>query len=97
MTEFTVEYKEEAEGAEWRTKVAKAGRVDQRYYDGEVNIAGMRPGMQYVARVAARNSFGVNDPSLTSFGFVTMSADGGHPTSAKPPPPPPQSQTPRRR
>merc|ERR1719402_2004024 len=87
VTDFTVEYKEEAE-AEWGTKVAKAQRVDQRYYEGEVDIAGLRPGTRYVARVAARNSFGVSDPSLTSFGFVTMAADGGHPTSAKPPPPP---------
>ena len=89
VTEFTVEYKEEAEAeAEWRTSRAKAKRVDQRYYEGEVDIAGLRPGTRYVARVAARNSFGVSDPSLTSFGFVTMAADGGHPTSAKPPPPP---------
>jgi len=70
VTEFTVEYREDSAAGEWKKVVAKVDKVEMESYAGEVTLEKLRPATRYVARVAAKNSYGYSSFSK-NFDFST--------------------------
>jgi len=70
VSEFKVEYKEDTATGEWENVVAKVDRVEHESYAGEVTLEKLRPATRYVARVAAKNSYGYSSFSK-NFDFST--------------------------
>jgi len=70
VSEFQVEYKEDSAAGEWKKVVAKVDRVEHESYAGEVTLEKLRPATRYVARVAAKNSYGYSSFSK-NFDFST--------------------------
>ena len=63
VTEFLVEWRETA-GEEWASLVATPEQVGPESFAGQVEVEGLRPGGEYVARVAATNSYGTSSSKL---------------------------------
>jgi len=75
VSEFKVEYREESEGSEdWKEIVAKVDKVEHESYAGEVTLEKLRPETRYVARVAAKNSYGYSSFS-ENFDFSTYNEE----------------------
>merc|ERR1712013_952774 len=72
VSEFKVEYKEDTATGEWENVVAKVDRVEHESYAGEVTLEKLRPATRYVARVAAKNSYGYSSFSKTLISPLTM-------------------------
>ena len=70
VSEFKVEYREDSEGNSWEEVVAKVDKVEHESYVGEVTLEKLRPATRYVARVAAKNSYGYSSFSK-NFDFST--------------------------
>eukprot|EP00090_Calanus_glacialis_P024545 TRINITY_DN3816_c0_g1_i1.p1 TRINITY_DN3816_c0_g1~~TRINITY_DN3816_c0_g1_i1.p1 ORF type:complete len:511 (-),score=71.37 TRINITY_DN3816_c0_g1_i1:374-1906(-) len=70
VSEFKVEYREDSEGNSWEEVVAKVDKVEHESYAGEVTLEKLRPATRYVARVAAKNSYGYSSFSK-NFDFST--------------------------
>jgi len=70
VSEFKVEYKEDSEGSAWEEVVAKVTKVEHESYAGEVTLEKLHPATRYVARVAAKNSYGYSSFS-PNFDFST--------------------------
>jgi hypothetical protein len=70
VSEFKVEYKEDSEGGDWKEVVAKVNKVELESYAGEITLEKLRPATRYVARVAAKNSYGYSSFSK-NFDFST--------------------------
>ena len=57
-----MQYKKESEGEEdWKEVIAKVDQVEHESYAGEVTFEKLHPATRYVAKVAAKNSYGYND------------------------------------
>ena len=62
VSEFKVQYKKESEGEEdWKEVIAKVDQVEHESYAGEVTFEKLHPATRYVAKVAAKNSYGYSD------------------------------------
>eukprot|EP00092_Neocalanus_flemingeri_P012338 GFUD01013302.1.p1 GENE.GFUD01013302.1~~GFUD01013302.1.p1 ORF type:complete len:508 (+),score=79.40 GFUD01013302.1:150-1673(+) len=70
VSEFKVEYREDSEGSAWETVVAKVEKVEDESYAGKVTLEKLLPATRYVARVAAKNSYGYSSFS-PNFDFST--------------------------
>jgi len=75
VSEFKVQYKKESEGEEdWKEVIAKVDQVEHESYAGEVTFEKLHPATRYVAKVAAKNSYGYNDFSK-AYDFSTYNDD----------------------
>ena len=71
VTEFQVEYKLDAGVSAWRNVTAEVMKVGANSYSGEVTLDGLETASKYLARVAAKNSYGYSSFS-PSFHFSTF-------------------------
>jgi len=72
VTKFRVEWKIVGKGKQWQSEIAEVKQVGAESYAGEVALEGLVPGREYMARVAATNSYGESRPG-EGFQFSTMS------------------------
>ena len=70
VTEFQVEYKEDAGASRWHNVTAEVVKVGSESYSGSLTLDNLLPATGYLARVAAKNSYGYSAFS-PSFDFST--------------------------
>jgi len=78
VSEFKVEYREAGEGAAWEDVTAKVERVGAESFAGAVLLEGLKEKQSYLARVAAKNSYGYSNYSpefeFSTYDAVTLTA-----------------------
>jgi len=72
VVQFKAEWKMVGKAGEWQTEIVEVRKVGAESYAGEVWLEGLLPGREYLARVAATNSYGESQPG-EGFQFSTLS------------------------
>jgi hypothetical protein len=72
VVQFKAEWKMAGKAGDWQTEIVEVRKVGAESYAGEVALEGLLPGREYLARVAATNSFGESQPG-EGFQFSTLS------------------------
>ena len=71
VTEFQVEYKMDAGASQWRNLTVEVVKVGSNSYSGQVTLDSLEAATKYLARVAAKNSYGLSSFS-PNFDFSTF-------------------------
>merc|ERR1712130_1012927 len=72
VVRFRAEWKMLGNKAEWQREIVEVRKVGAESYAGEVALEELLPGREYLARVAATNSYGESQPG-EGFQFSTLS------------------------